>query len=117
MNGHLESVVVEFLEDISIEEVKDAFVNFTGEPQRLGLHTAPTEPIILCAEQDRPQPKRDLDDIGMSVKIGRIRKKGLKLNFFLLVHNAIRGAAGNSILNAEYALTKGYLNRRKGVAS
>jgi aspartate-semialdehyde dehydrogenase len=42
----------------------------------------------------------------MAVSIGRIRKKGGKLNFFLLVHNTIRGAAGTCILNAEFALRK-----------
>ena len=51
----------------------------------------------------------------MAVKVGRIRKKDGRVNFFLLVHNTIRGAAGASVLNAEYALAKGYLNPRTEV--
>ena len=115
MNGHLESVVVELEHEISVEETKDAFVQFTGEPQKLQLTSAPEKPIICCSENDRPQPKRDLDDLGMAVKIGRVRRKGARLNFFLLVHNTIRGAAGASVLNAEFALAKGHLDHLKKV--
>jgi len=46
---------------------------------------------------------------GMAITVGRVRKKGLRLNLFLLVHNTIRGAAGTCILNAELALQSGYI--------
>ena len=49
---------------------------------------------------------------GMSVTIGRLKKKSNLIRFWLVVHNTIRGAAGNSILNAEFAYKYGYL---KGV--
>jgi aspartate-semialdehyde dehydrogenase len=39
----------------------------------------------------------------MAVTIGRVRWTPPYLRFFLLSHNAIRGAAGASILNAERA--------------
>ena len=45
----------------------------------------------------------------MSVTVGRLKKQGKCIRFWLVVHNTIRGAAGNSILNAEYALQKGYI--------
>ena len=113
MNGHLESVVVQLDQEFSVNQIIEAFSSFSGEPQSLNLPTAPSQPIIISKEPDRPQPLRDLSlqagDLGMSVKIGRVRKQGNRLNFFLLVHNAIRGAAGASVLNAEFAQAKGVL--------
>ncbi len=110
-DGHLESIVVDLEESVEIEQVTNIMNNFTGEPQSLNLHTAPSHPIVVLNESDRPQPKRDLSleegDLGMTVKIGRLRKQGDRLNMFLLVHNTIRGAAGASVLNAEFALAKG----------
>ena len=113
LNGHLESVVVKLEHEFSVDQVIKSFSSFSGEPQVLELPMAPTNPIIVRKEPDRPQPTRDLSlddgDMGMAVKIGRVRKHKNRLNFFLLVHNAIRGAAGASVLNAEFAQAKGVL--------
>ncbi len=115
--GHLESVMVELEEDISLKEINEIFDNFKGEPQRLKLPTAPEKPLIVRFEEDRPQPEIDSDSgvperaKGMAVSIGRIRKKGKFLFFFLLVNNLIRGAAGGSILNAEFAYYRGIIGR------
>ncbi len=113
LNGHLESVVVQLESEFSVDQIIETYNSFRGEPQTLGLPTAPTKPIIVKQEPDRPQPTRDLSlhvgDLGMAVKIGRVRKHKNRLNFFLLVHNAIRGAAGASVLNAEFARAKGML--------
>ncbi|MHA1138348.1 MAG: aspartate-semialdehyde dehydrogenase [Candidatus Thorarchaeota archaeon] len=110
-DGHLESIVVDLEESIEVEQIIEIMNNFRGEPQSLKLPTAPSNPIMVLNESDRPQPKRDLSveegDLGMAVKIGRVRKQGNRLNMFLLVHNTIRGAAGASVLNAEFALAKG----------
>ncbi|MFW9844470.1 MAG: aspartate-semialdehyde dehydrogenase [Candidatus Thorarchaeota archaeon] len=112
-DGHLESIAVDLQESVEIDEITDIMNRFTGEPQLLNLFTAPKNPIVVMDEPDRPQPKRDLSiengDLGMTVKIGRLRKQGPRLNMFLLVHNAVRGAAGASVLNAEFALAKGVL--------
>ncbi len=115
-NGHLESIVIELEEEIDVKEVLNDFKNFTNEPQALELPTAPKNPIIIVTDQNRPQPARDLnilnneEEQGMVVTIGRVRKKENCLNFFLLVHNTIRGAAGASVLNAEFAYAKNFLN-------
>jgi aspartate-semialdehyde dehydrogenase len=45
----------------------------------------------------------------MSVTVGRVKKFGGKLRFYLLSHNTVRGAAGASVLNAEFAKKRGYL--------
>lgn len=107
-DGHTEAVFVHTKKDFSIEEVSRVFSSFKGEPQKLGLPTAPKKPIIVMEEEDRPQPALDRDlGEGMSVSIGRIRRKKEKLlKFVCLSHNTIRGAAGASILNAELARAK-----------
>jgi len=54
----------------------------------------------------RPQPKLDRDTYGgMAITVGRIRKddvlkNGVKMT--ILGHNTICGAAGQSLLNAEW---------------
>ncbi len=46
----------------------------------------------------------------MAISVGRVRPcPVLDWKFVVLVHNTIRGAAGGSILNAEYMMAKGLL--------
>jgi len=105
--GHLESVIAELDEDVDIQQAAQAFASFHALPQDLGLPTAPERPLIVRPEPDRPQPLLDADAgsparaAGMAVTIGRIRKKGKRLGFYLLVHNTVRGAAGTCLLSAE----------------
>jgi aspartate-semialdehyde dehydrogenase len=85
---------------------------FAGEPQKLKLPSAPAKPIVVRKEEDRPQVRLDrMEGGGMSAVVGRIRRDqalgGVK--FIVLGHNTIRGAAGCSILNAEYLKAKKYL--------
>jgi aspartate-semialdehyde dehydrogenase len=60
---------------------------------------------------DRPQVRLDVEkDGGMSVHVGRVRSCDLLgVKFHLVGHNAERGAAGASVLNAELAHTMGLL--------
>ncbi|MFN7971501.1 MAG: aspartate-semialdehyde dehydrogenase [Acidobacteriota bacterium] len=106
LDGHLESVAVRLARPASIPEIAEALASFTGEPQRLGLPTAPGKPIVVLPGEDRPQPRKDRDlGHGMTVSIGRIREdKVLGIKMSVLVHNTIRGAAGAAILNAELIL-------------
>lgn len=110
LNGHLASLVIETNDNPDITEAISTLSNFRGLPQEMRLPTAPDNPIILMEEENRPQPRLDCDSgtperaRGMAVSVGRIRKKGHRISLYLLVHNTIRGAAGSSILNAEYAL-------------
>ncbi|MCD6593728.1 aspartate-semialdehyde dehydrogenase [Candidatus Bathyarchaeota archaeon] len=110
-DGHLEAVYVGLEQKPTIEEVKEAFRNFVGEPQRLKLPTAPERPIIVKEEIDRPQPRFDRDaGKGMSVVVGRIREDPIMtVKYLCLGHNTIRGAAGAGILSAELMVKKGLL--------
>jgi len=110
-DGHLEAVFAELEDAPSVEEVKRAFENFRGEPQKLGLPTAPERPIVVRGEVDRPQPRYDRDEgKGMSIVVGRVRSdKVLTVKYLCLGHNTIRGAAGAGILSAELLAAKGYI--------
>lgn len=114
-DGHLESVIVELDEDADVKTISETLSLFRGIPQEMKLPTAPEVPLIVRNEENRPQPLLDRDAgtpvraRGMAVSVGRIRKKGRKVNFFLLVHNTIRGAAGTCILNAELAVVRNYI--------
>ena len=110
-DGHMASIRVKLSKKTSIDEIREAFGSFTGEPQQLNLHSAPEKPIVVRDEIDRPQPRLDRDaGNGMSITVGRITEDNvLDYRFVALGHNTIRGAAGAAILNAELLVAKGYL--------
>ncbi|MEM2103339.1 MAG: aspartate-semialdehyde dehydrogenase [Candidatus Bathyarchaeia archaeon] len=112
LDGHVEAVFTELKSEANPEDVVKAMARFVGEPQKLKLPSAPTKPIVVRNEEDRPQVRLDrMEGKGMSVVVGRVRRDpafgGVK--FIVLGHNTIRGAAGCSILNAEYLRAKKYL--------
>jgi len=112
LDGHMEAVFVGLEREAYTESVVDALERFVGEPQRLKLPTAPTQPVVVRREEDRPQTRLDrMEGGGMSVVVGRVRRDhamgGVK--FIALGHNTIRGAAGCAILNAEYLKTQKYI--------
>ena len=111
IDGHLMTVSAKLRNAAEIREVREAIENFAGEPQKLGLPTAPKHPIHFLDATDRPQPRLDRDrESGMAVSVGRLRHCPiLDIRFVALVHNTIRGAAGAAILNAELLKAKGLL--------
>ncbi len=108
-DGHLESISVEFAERVEREQIIAAWREYSAEPQRLGLPSAPEQPVIYREERDRPQPIADrLAGDGMAVTVGRLRPCDvLDYKFFALSHNTIRGAAGAALLNVELAVARG----------
>lgn len=111
-DGHTESVSVRLARPAGLDEVAEALNAFRGEPQRLGLPSAPRRPVVVVDEPDRPQPVLDRDrERGMATVVGRLRPCPiLGHKFVLLGHNTIRGAAGASILNAEMLVATGKLS-------
>ncbi len=105
VDGHTEAVFIEMEDKFEIEEIKESMDSFRGLPQKLDLHSAPPNPIIVREEENRPQPRMDRNaDGGMAVTVGRIREDFAFANsvrYILVGHNTVRGAAGASILNAE----------------
>lgn len=110
-NGHTASVSVALDQHVDAATLLSAWSGFRGEPQELGLPSAPSQPLVYLAEPNRPQPALDADrDAGMTVTVGRLRPcPVLGHKFVALGHNTIRGAAGAAVLNAELMHRKGLL--------
>jgi aspartate-semialdehyde dehydrogenase len=107
-DGHLEAVTIRAEAGPSRSRILAAWREF-HPLDGFELPTAPLRPIELREEVDRPQPLRDrwagapARARGMAVSVGRVRWEPPMLRFFVLSHNAIRGGAGGSVLNAEWA--------------
>lgn len=113
IDGHLETIQVEFETKPTKEEIIEVWKSFKAEPQKLDLPFAPKQPIHYFDEPNLPQPKlqRDLEN-GMSASVGRLREDSIfHYKFIVLSHNTIRGAAGGTILNAELLKANGYLDK------
>jgi aspartate-semialdehyde dehydrogenase len=110
-DGHTECVSVKLGSSPELEEVAAVLANFRARPQELGLPSAPRRPIVVRAENNRPQPVLDRNtENGMASVVGRLRRCPLLgYKFVVLGHNTIRGAAGASILNAEMFREDGLL--------
>lgn len=111
IDGHTMTVSVDLGGRPPIADVVAAIGEFRGRPQSLNLPTAPAQPIVVRAEDNRPQPRLDADlGDGMTVSVGRVRACPVFTHKFVaLGHNTIRGAAGAAILNAELMSAEGLL--------
>jgi aspartate-semialdehyde dehydrogenase len=116
IDGHTESLSVRLRGNPGVDDVRAALATWrSGSPAR-ALPTAPVPPILVHDRPERPQPRLDLRETGapsdgMTVHVGRIRPcavLGTKLT--VLGHNAERGAAGASVLNAELTYDRGLLS-------
>ncbi|MBC7188409.1 MAG: aspartate-semialdehyde dehydrogenase [Calditrichaeota bacterium] len=101
--GHLLSVSVELGAKGTLEEVKQAFLDYRSPLSGLRLPSAPERPVLLAEAPCRPQPLLDRDVAsGMVVTVGRVRPcPVLDYRFVALVHNTLRGAAGGTVLIGE----------------
>jgi aspartate-semialdehyde dehydrogenase len=112
IDGHLMTISLRMRDrEFDLASIREALESFEGEPQRLGLPSAPKRPIHFIDAPDRPQPRLDRDrERGMSVSVGRLRPCPLlDIRMVALVHNTIRGAAGAALLNAELLSAKNLL--------
>jgi aspartate-semialdehyde dehydrogenase len=112
VDGHTVTVSVEFERKPSQDEMVRALVNFRSVPQERNLPSAPPQPVIYLEENDRPQPRRDVErERGMAVFVGRMREcPVLSYKFVAMGHNTVRGAAGAAVLNAELMYSEGLLD-------
>ena len=111
-DGHMAAVFASFDKKPTMEEIKDRWASFSGEPQRLGLPSAPKQFIHYFEEDNRPQTKLDrMMENGMAVSVGRLRPDTqYDYKFVCLSHNTLRGAAGGAVLLAELLCAKGYMD-------
>lgn len=109
-DGHTAAVFVSFDKKPTKEEILRAWAEFSGEPQKLALPSAPRQFLHYFEEDNRPQAKLDRNlENGMAVSVGRLREDILfDYKFVCLSHNTLRGAAGGAVLMAELLAAKGY---------
>jgi aspartate-semialdehyde dehydrogenase len=116
-DGHLAAVFFKFKDSKnkpSKEEILKLWREYKGEPQELGLPSAPKQFIHYFEEENRPQTKleRDLEN-GMAVSAGRLREDTIfDYKFIGLSHNTLRGAAGGGVLSAELLYKQGYIGKK-----
>ncbi len=108
-DGHTESISLKLRRTANAAEVVAAWEEFRAPDGVRGLPSAPDRPVVALSLPHRPQPRRDVDTGGgMSVVVGGLTPCAvLDWKFTALGHNTIRGAAGASVLNAEYASSIG----------
>lgn len=114
LDGHMAAVFASFQEKVSLEEIRKVWDSYQGEPQRLGLPSAPKRFLHYFEQPDRPQTRLDRDlEQGMGVSIGRLREDTqgqFAIKFACLSHNTVRGAAGGAVLMAELLTAKGFMD-------
>jgi len=114
-NGHLECLSLSLKKIATLSEVREALRDFTVSEELAALPTAVKNPVIVLDEENRPQPRRDVDaGNGMAAVVGRVRECPLlDVKLTLLSHNLLRGAAGAALLNAELLASRGFLTRSR----
>ncbi|MBQ2793813.1 MAG: aspartate-semialdehyde dehydrogenase [Clostridia bacterium] len=113
-DGHMAAVFVRFESKPTKEQILEAWREFKGKPQTLGLPSAPARFITYFEEENRPQTGVDRNLYGgMGVSVGRLREDTVyDFKFVGLSHNTLRGAAGGAVLIAELLYREGYLTER-----
>ena len=114
LDGHLECVSLGLKKIASLDEVREALQTFEVDHELAALPTALRHPVIVREEENRPQPRRDVETgEGMAAVVGRIRECPLHdVKLTLLSHNLVRGAAGAALLNAELLAARGFIRDR-----
>jgi aspartate-semialdehyde dehydrogenase len=114
LDGHLECVSLGLKKIASLAEVREALQTFEVDEELASLPTALRHPVVVVDEENRPQPRRDVEaGDGMAAVVGRIRECPVHdVKLTLLSHNLVRGAAGAALLNAELLAARGFLKDR-----
>ena len=110
-DGHTAAVFVNFENKPTKEAIIEAWRDFRGAPQILGLPSAPEQFVTYFEEENRPQIGIDRNIYrGMGITVGRLREDSLyDYKFVGMSHNTLRGAAGGAVLIAELLYRQGYL--------
>jgi aspartate-semialdehyde dehydrogenase len=110
-HGHTVVMSCRFAKKPTPDEALAALRAWRGCMQARGLPSSPAEPLYVDDAPDRPQARRDVNrGAGMTVTVGRVRADPVfDIRLVALGHNTVRGAAGGSILNAEWLVSTGQI--------
>lgn len=108
-DGHLVGAQIKLRGDPPLARIVEALRDFRAP---VALPSSPEPLLRLTERRDRPTPRADANaGGGMAVTIGRVEPcEVFTVKLFALAHNAIRGAAGGAIANAELLDASGYLD-------
>jgi aspartate-semialdehyde dehydrogenase len=109
-DGHTLSVSFE----TKLKAKKEDIIKSFSKIKNFGFNFSPDKVIEYIDNPFRPQPLLDANaDKGMRISIGNLRECNvLDWKYTALGHNTIRGAAGATILNAEWLIHNGYVERK-----
>ena len=75
LDGHLECVSISLKKIASLHEVQEALRTFEVSAELAALPSALRHPIVVLDEENRPQPRRDVNaGNGMAAVVGRVRE-------------------------------------------
>jgi aspartate-semialdehyde dehydrogenase len=116
-DGHTITASIKFTEKpASVEEVVQYLSEWVPDvyAEKDKMHSLPDRALRIREEPARPQPRFDrMAGGGYTTSVGRIRECSLlDMKLTLVTHNTILGAAGGSILNAEYCHAIGLLQKQ-----
>src|SRR2546429_5988763 len=94
LDGHLECVSLGLKKIASLDEVREALRTFEVDEELASLPTALRHPVVVVEEENRPQPRRDVEaGEGMAAGVGRVRESPLHdIKLPLLSHNHVRAS-------------------------
>jgi aspartate-semialdehyde dehydrogenase len=107
-DGHLVAAQIKLRGDPPLAQIVEALRDFRAP---YALPSSPVPVIRLTDRRDRPTPRTDaMAGDGMAITIGRVERcEVFTVKLFALAHNAIRGAAGGAIANAELIHAQGWV--------
>ncbi len=111
IDGHTLCFSVKFTRTPQSAEAIEAMQSYRAADWISSLPSAPRQPLLVLTQPDRPQPRLDRDaENGMAAVVGRVRPCPIMdIKMTAVIHNALRGAAGGAILNAEMLAAAGYI--------
>ncbi|MGP6219929.1 aspartate-semialdehyde dehydrogenase [Caldiplasma sukawensis] len=108
--GHLQTVFIEFENEIDENELVYSLKNSKLLENNYSRTIGTYATLKVVEKEDRPQPLLDSETgSGMTVTIGGIQFHNNAISFNVLGNNLSRGGSGNSILQGEMLLEKGYI--------
>ncbi|HJQ22062.1 MAG TPA: aspartate-semialdehyde dehydrogenase [Gemmatimonadaceae bacterium] len=112
-HGHTVVMSVKLGKRVEFADARHALESWRGASEACGLPSSPDRALVVTEQDDRPQPRRDVDaGHGMTVTVGRVRPDPVfDVRLVALGHNIVRGAAGASVLNAELMAATGRIDR------
>ncbi len=111
-DGHLAHLFLRLGSRATPDAIHRVLSDFTPPACTDNLPSLPGRPLRITSDPFRPQPSLDIGWAGgMGVTVGRIREvRGFDVALTLVVNNAVRGAAGSCLANAELALSLGWVD-------